>query len=75
VPQDLGQFVGNPAFEMARGVLMEVYRCSAAQAMVMLREQVARTDMDAAVLVARILADHTGPGVADLLGRQLPPRT
>lgn len=75
MPQDLGQFVGDPAFEMARGVLMEVYACSAAEAMVMFQECVERADMDPEVLVARTLADHTRPGIVDLIGRQLPPWT
>jgi hypothetical protein len=76
VPQDLGRMIGNPAFEIARGVLMEVYRYSADEALTAIEEVVDRTSIAPEAVVDHLLADHTHTGVADLMGRHpdMPPR-
>ena len=43
VPPEFGQIVGQAAFEQARGIVMETYNCSAAEAMTLIGEACERT--------------------------------
>jgi len=53
VPQGFGRMVGNPAFEIARGVLVEVYRYTPYEAMIAIGAVARRTVMSAAAVVDR----------------------
>jgi hypothetical protein len=72
---NLGQLIGEPAFEAARGVLMEVYGYSADSAMRAIADVTERTGLDAAHLVASLAAQHTCTAVIDIMTahKQLPP--
>jgi hypothetical protein len=54
VPLDLGPLVGEPAFEQARGVLMQCCGYSAADALTAIREAAQRTGTAPEALVALI---------------------
>jgi hypothetical protein len=55
MPPELGQLIGQPPFEVARGILMEVCGFNADEAMSAIRESADRTRDDAELLVAAIL--------------------
>jgi hypothetical protein len=54
VPPDFGPLIGQPAFEQARGVVMEVCDCADDRAIVLLTEFVRRTDGAPEDLVATL---------------------
>ena len=59
--------IGQPAFEIARGVVMQVYACNADDAMAAIGEVAQRTGTTPEAVVDRLLADHSRAGVADLM--------
>jgi AmiR/NasT family two-component response regulator len=56
VPSDLGQLIGQAAFEQARGVLMEICGYTAAEALTSLSEAARRTRTAPEVLVIALRA-------------------
>jgi hypothetical protein len=64
VPQGFGPLVGQPAFEQARGILMEFCQCTAAQALTLMSEVASRTGSTAETVVATV---HADPGRAQVL--------
>lgn len=59
MPPELGQLIGHPPFEVARGILMEVCGFSADEAMRAIGESADRTGEKAESLVAVILLQPT----------------
>jgi hypothetical protein len=56
VPLDLGSLVGQPAFEQARGVLMQICGYTADDAMTAIRDAAQRTGRPSEDLVAMLVA-------------------
>lgn len=54
VPSGLGQYVGQVAFEQARGVVMEVCGFTADEALAALSAFTSKTDLDVELIVSRL---------------------
>jgi hypothetical protein len=68
VPQDLGPLIGQPAFEQARGVLMQVYRCTADEAMTLIADAAGRTDGAVEGVVSRLRSSTSRATVLQVMG-------
>jgi hypothetical protein len=59
--------VGQPAFEVARGVLMQVYGYTADEAFGAICDVARRTESSPDALIARLLAQRTPTGVWEIM--------
>jgi hypothetical protein len=69
MPLDLGHLIGQPSFEVARGIVMQAYGYTSADALTAITEVAHRTGTTPSDLVAELCEHHQPRQVIQVMSR------